>query len=75
MIICKSKLILLERDDVRKAREHWQQHHDPAKALELFPKYCIAEKSILTAYQKLNINDHFAALQGVTFQFKPHLFY
>ena len=34
------------------ARQHWAENHDAKKALELLPKQCIAETSILSYFLK-----------------------
>ncbi|RHZ79852.1 hypothetical protein Glove_140g75 [Diversispora epigaea] len=41
-----------DRPDQQKARQCWEQDHDAKKALELFPKRCIAECNILSSFIK-----------------------
>ena len=43
---------MIEKDDVIKSREVWKCEKDAGKALELFPKFCTAERAILQAFLK-----------------------
>ncbi|ORX91940.1 tRNA pseudouridine synthase D [Basidiobolus meristosporus CBS 931.73] len=49
-------LILMPREgesgDIAEARKAWAEHHDPKKALEVFPRKCVAETHILSAFAK-----------------------
>jgi tRNA pseudouridine13 synthase len=48
----------LDRQDHQVARQHWVENHDAKKALELFPKQCVAETHILSYFAKTGqIND------------------
>ncbi|KAF0455062.1 tRNA pseudouridine synthase D [Gigaspora margarita] len=53
-------LILNPRDgdskDQQQARQHWTENHDAKKALELFPKRCVAECHILSSFVKAGHN-------------------
>ncbi|KAJ1531250.1 hypothetical protein HK096_007383, partial [Nowakowskiella sp. JEL0078] len=46
-----------EREDFVAARKHWQEHHDPAEALNLFPKSCVAERSIMSEFSRNGVNN------------------
>ena len=57
---------VIERSDFNEAREHWQIHKDPRKALELFPKQCHAERAILNYFVKTGrTNDYQGAIMAV----------
>ena len=59
----KSKL---EKEDVLKARECWSTEKDCKKALELFPRFCTAERAILSAYLKHgDKKNHLVAIQSI----------
>ncbi|RUS32204.1 pseudouridine synthase [Jimgerdemannia flammicorona] len=54
-----------EREEFQTARLHWQQHRDPAAALKLFPRRCVAESQILRHFVKAGGTRDFAgALAG-----------
>ncbi|CAG8543921.1 17403_t:CDS:10, partial [Dentiscutata heterogama] len=42
--------------DQQQARQHWAENHDAKKALELFPKRCVAECHILSSFVKAGHN-------------------
>ncbi|KAJ3039678.1 hypothetical protein HDV00_012022 [Rhizophlyctis rosea] len=55
-----------ERTDFNDARLHWQEHKDANKALELFPRQCHAERSILTFFSKTGRQtDYYGALEAI----------
>ncbi|KAJ3292887.1 EF-hand domain-containing member C2, partial [Borealophlyctis nickersoniae] len=55
-----------EREDFTAARKHWQEHKDPVEALKVFPKRCMAERSILNFFVKArNIIDCASALDSI----------
>ncbi|CAG8554777.1 1269_t:CDS:10 [Cetraspora pellucida] len=63
-IIDKAMNVLQERGfinyydskDQQQARQHWAENHDAKKALELFPKRCVAECHILSSFVKTGHN-------------------
>ncbi|CAI2166675.1 12705_t:CDS:10 [Funneliformis geosporum] len=55
-----------DRQDLQIARQHWIENHDPKKALELFPKKCIAETYILNYFTKTGqIKDYAGAFATI----------
>jgi len=55
------ELILMEKigesERVKKARQIWNDTHDPKKALEEMPKNCTAESAILRTFEKMGQNN------------------
>lgn len=47
---------MIERQDIARARQHWQENKDAKQALELFPRRCIAEHQILSSFVKTGHN-------------------
>ncbi|CAB4410147.1 unnamed protein product [Rhizophagus irregularis] len=55
-----------DRQDHQIARQHWIENHDAKKALELFPKQCIAETQILNYFAKTGqLNDYAGAFATI----------
>ncbi|GBC02793.1 hypothetical protein RclHR1_04820011 [Rhizophagus clarus] len=55
-----------DRQDHEIARQHWIENRDAKKALELFPKQCIAETHILSYFAKTGqINDYAGAFATI----------
>ncbi|TPX68699.1 hypothetical protein SpCBS45565_g02925 [Spizellomyces sp. 'palustris'] len=55
-----------EREEFVKARQHWEEHRDPEVALELFPKACLAERSIIGFFKNTSrFNDYLNALEAI----------
>ncbi|KAJ3047336.1 multisubstrate pseudouridine synthase 7 [Rhizophlyctis rosea] len=55
-----------ERTDFNDARKHWQEHKDPKKALEIFPRQCHAERAILQYFVKTGrTNDYQGAMMAI----------
>ena len=53
------------------ARQDWMENRDAKKALELFPKKCVAETQILSYFAKTGkINDYVGAFATVSFFFQ-----
>ncbi|CAG8698401.1 1134_t:CDS:2, partial [Racocetra fulgida] len=50
------KLNTETKEDQQQARQHWAENHDAKKALELFPKRCVAECNILSSFVKTGHN-------------------
>ncbi|CAG8547070.1 4227_t:CDS:10 [Cetraspora pellucida] len=54
-LILKPRTIIDSKDQ-QQARQHWAENHDAKKALELFPKRCVAECHILSSFVKTGHN-------------------
>ncbi|KAI8800979.1 pseudouridine synthase [Cladochytrium replicatum] len=54
-----------EREDVKKARDVWLNEKDPKKALDIFPKYCQAERAVLGSFVRFGEANAAAALQAI----------
>ncbi|KAJ3303923.1 multisubstrate pseudouridine synthase 7 [Kappamyces sp. JEL0829] len=57
------------RDEFNNARSEWLASHDPEQALALYPRYCLAERSILQSYTRQGKNqskwNHLQAIQSI----------
>lgn len=54
-----------ERDDVRKAREHYAANGDPGAALRMMPKFMVAERAVLGALEQQGKGQLVQALQAI----------
>ncbi|KAJ3012435.1 hypothetical protein HKX48_006283 [Thoreauomyces humboldtii] len=55
-----------EREEITEARRHWAEHGDPAAALLLMPRHCLAERAILGYLKsKGRDTDHLGALESI----------
>ena len=54
-----------EKEESKTAREKFKEHKDPAKALEEFPRWMFAERTLLDVYKKRGMNSHLNALQAL----------
>ncbi|KAJ3227133.1 multisubstrate pseudouridine synthase 7 [Clydaea vesicula] len=68
-----------EREDFTIAREHWEKNKNPKEALNLFPYSCVAERSILSYYIKVEdafrtpmkaLSNHMVSLRIKTYGMK-----
>lgn len=55
-----------EKPDIQEARDCWIKEKDPKKALNLFPRYCTAERAVLGSLEKQgDRKDYLQAMQAI----------
>eukprot|EP00960_Hanusia_phi_P048887 759214-Hanusia_phi.AAC.11 len=54
-----------EKEESKTAREKFKEHKDPSKALEEFPRWMFAERTLLDVYKKRGMNSHLNAIQAL----------
>ncbi|KAJ3269926.1 hypothetical protein HDV01_000813 [Terramyces sp. JEL0728] len=55
-----------DKEEIKQARKVYTEEKDARKAAELMPRFCIAEKAILTSFSKQKgKSNHFQAIQAI----------